>query len=118
MTIYEELKPVASALLKEFKQGVMTLIKITPGAGPADNPGQPVETPYTLDAVAHGASFKFVRDGFATSSDLEVTVAVLDGVKPEINDFIVIDSIRYKIIHDVSVPAAGTRVAWKFIVRK
>lgn len=118
MSIYDELKPVAQSLLKEFKQGTISLIQIIPASGPADNPGAPTEITRTLDATVTGAPFKYVRDGFATVSDMMVTAAVIDGVTITKNDFIVIDGIRCKIIEDVSVPASGTRVAWKFIVRK
>lgn len=118
MSIYDELKPVAQSLLKEFKQGSISLVQITPGTGAADDPGTPVEKSYNLDATVTGAPFRYVRDNLATVSDMLVTAAVIDGITITKNDFIVIDGIRCKIIEDVSVPAAGTRVAWKFLVRK
>lgn len=118
MSIYDELKPVVSELLAEFKQGTIQLVQLTSGAGSPDDPGAPTETVIELDAVARGASFKYVKDGFAVATDLEVTAAVIDGVTPSKNDFIVIDGQRYKIIEDLRVPAAGTKVAWKFLVRK
>lgn len=119
MTIYDELQGVASEVLGEFNQGGISLVKITPGGAPADNPGTPTITVYELEAVARGVSFKYVQSGFAVQSDLQVTAAVLEGVTPNINDFIRIDGTDHKIIEDVSAPAAaGTRAAWKFIVRK
>jgi hypothetical protein len=118
MTIYDDLKPVVTELLGEFKQGTINLIQITSGTGAADDPGAPTETTHALSATVKGVSFKYVRDGFALSSDLVVIAAVVEGITPSKNDFIDIDSIRYKIIEDMSVPAAGTRVAWKFLVRK
>lgn len=118
MTIYDELKIVASELLREFNQSVISLIKVTPGTGPTDNPGNSSTTSYMLDAVAKGVSFKYIRQGFAVISDLEITAAVVDGVTPSEKDFIEIDSIKYKIIQMMNVPAAGTKIVWKFIVRK
>lgn len=119
MSIYEELRDtVAKPLLKEFKQGSISLIQMTPGSGPIDNPGPATQTTISLDAVAKGVSFKYVRDGFATSTDLIVTAAIVDGITPTKNDFIEIDGVRHKIIEDISPPAAGSRVVWKFIVRK
>lgn len=118
MTIYDDLKPVAAELLAEFKQGTVKLIQLTEGDGPADDPGAPTETEYTLDATVRGAPFKYVRDGFVTAADMLVTAAPIDGVTVTKNDFIEIDGVRCKIIEDVSAPSAGTRVVWKFLVRK
>lgn len=118
MSIYTELKEVTSEILKEFKQGTVVLRKMAPAAGPADNPGTPTITSHTLDAVVKGVSFKYVSQGFAVASDLEVTSAILSGVTPSEKDSIVIDDVRYKIIQMMKIPAAGTTLAWKFIVRK
>lgn len=118
MSIYDELKPVADAILSEFKQGTVKLVRLVAGAGAVDDPGSATETETDLNAVAKGVTFKYVRDGFALSTDLIVTCAALDGVTVTKNDFIDIDGTRYKIVEDISPPAAGTRVVWKFIVRK
>lgn len=119
MSIYDEMRDtVAKPLMKEFKQGAISLIQVVAASGPIDNPGTPTETSIELDAVATGVTFKFVRDGFATATDLIVTSATVDGITPTKNDFIEIDGIRHKIIEDISPPAAGSRVVWKFIVRK
>jgi hypothetical protein len=118
MSIYDELKPLAAEILGEFKQGTIKLVRRVAGAGPIDNPGAATETETTLDAVAKGVTFRYVKDGFALSTDLMVTSAVVDGVTPTKDDFIDIDGTRYKIVEDISPPAAGTRVVWKFIVRK
>lgn len=117
-TIYDELKSIASEILPEFKQGTVNLIKITPGTGPADNPGAATSVTHSLDAVVKGASFKYVSQGLAVASDLEVTTAVLDTVAPSPKDFINIDGTQYKIVQLIITPAAGTSTVWKFIVRK
>lgn len=116
--IYTELQPVATELLEEFKQGTIALVSITEGSGPADEPGDPVETIHALSATVKGVSFKHVQSGFALESDLMVTSAVLNEVTISGKDFITIDGVRHKIVKDMSVPAAGIKIAWKFIVRK
>ncbi|AHJ10701.1 hypothetical protein P106B_18 [Rhizobium phage vB_RglS_P106B] len=118
MGFYDEMQNIASDVLSEFKQGTINYIKIVPGAGPADDPGPSTPTPYALDAVAKGVSFKFVKDGLALSTDLTVTAAVRSDLVPDMKGFIEIDGVRYKIVQDISTPAAGTRAVWKWIVRK
>ena len=118
MTIYDELQGVASEVLSDFDQGTIKLVQITRAAGTPDKPGAAVSTTHKLDAVAKGVSFKYVQSGFAIASDKEVISAVLNGVTVTENDFIEIDGVRHKILRDLSVPAAGTRCAWKFLVRK
>ena len=118
MSIYDDLQVVASEILTEFKQGAVNLVQTTPGAGPDDNPGAPTLTSYSLNAVVKGVSFKYVSQGLATASDLEVTSAVSSEVTPSEKDFLEIDSVKYKIVQLMNVPGAGTSSVWKFIVRK
>ena len=119
MTIYDEMRDIASDLLQEFKQGVIHHVRIVPGSGPADDPG-PSTTVITLliGGVARGVSYKYVKDGLALSTDKTVTFPVVDGLTVEMRDFIDIDGERHKIVQDISVPAAGARVVYKFIIRK
>lgn len=118
MTIYDDIQQAASDVLSDLKQGSVSLVKITAGNGPADNPGTPTTTNYSLDATIKGASFKYVRNGMAVETDLQVSAAVLDGITVSVNDFIAIDGVNHKILHDISAPAAGTRCVWKFLVRR
>lgn len=118
MTIYDEMQQIASDLLNEFKQGSIAYVAIVPGNGPADNPGASTPTEYPLDAVAKGVAYKYVKDGLALSTDLTVTAAVIAGLVPDMKGFIKIDGVRYKIMQDISTPGAGSRVVWKWIVRK
>lgn len=121
MAIYDEMQNVAADLLSdpEFKQGKIEYVRVVPGGGPIDNPGAstfvPVEMP---GGVARGVSYKYVKDGLALSTDKTVILPVTAGIVPNGRDFIDIDGVRYKIMSDISTPAAGTRVVWKFIVRK
>lgn len=116
MTIYEELQPVASELLKEFKQGSIKLIQIS-SSGSSDAPTN-TETSVDLDAVVRGLTYKYVKEGFSVQSDFIVSSAVVSDITPTLKDFIEIDGVRHKIIKDESPPAAGTRVSWKFIVSR
>lgn len=118
MTIYDDLQDVATEILTEFKQDTVQLVKITPGTGPVDDPGTPTETITDLQAVVKGASYKYQREGFCVAGDLEMTCAVVAGVTVTLNDFIIVDGKRLKILADVSVPASGTRAVWKFLLRR
>lgn len=118
MSLYDDIGTVVNEVMSEFKQGVITLVKITPASGPVDNPGTPTETSYTLDATVKGVSFKYVQDGLAVSSDMTVTAVPVSGVTPSEKDFISIDSTRYKIVHYIPLPPTTDVLVWKFIVRK
>lgn len=118
MTFYSEMQGIASKLLKEFNQGNINLIKFESVDGNVDEPIEQIEKVYPLKGVAKGVSYKYLKEGFNAITDFEVTVAVDNNITPNINDFLEIDGVKYKIIQDISVPAAGLRVAWKFIVRK
>jgi hypothetical protein len=117
--IYDEFQQIARDVMPEFEQGVITLINITPGGGPADEPGAPTETTVPLPgAVAKGVSFKYVNNTTILATDKMVTAPVVAGVTPGTSGFVTIDGVRHKIIADVSTPGAGTQIVWKFIVRK
>lgn len=118
MTFYEDMQTITSEILDEFKQGTINLLKITSGSGPADNPGASTSTSYSLKAVARGVSLKYVKEGLAAATDLEVTASIYDGITPTVRDFVEIDSVKYKIVQIMNIPSAGTTIAWKFIVRK
>lgn len=118
MSIYDNLRGVATQLLTEFKQGVISLVTITPGTGPAHNPGPSTSATKVIPgAVARGVSFKYVNSGLAVASDLQVNMSV-ETVTPTMNDFIDIDGSRYKIVQIINKPAAGIPVACSVIIRK
>ena len=120
MAIYDEMQQIASNILgdPEFKQGVIKYVAMVPGNGPADNTGAPTPIEYDLNAVAKGVSFKYVKDGLALSTDKTVTAAIVAGLTPDMSGYIKIDGVKHKIVQDISTPGAGTRVVWKWIVRK
>lgn len=119
MSIYDDLQVVANEILEEFDQQNIKLITLTEGeGGTPDEPANQVETSYDLKAVVKGVSLEYVKYGFATESDLQIIAGVLSDVTPTLKDYIEIEGNRYKIVKDISTPAAGTRCVWKFIVRK
>lgn len=114
---YQEMQGVASDLLREFNQGVIEYVALTPGNGPPDNPGPPTETPTTINAVARGVSFKYVDGTNILRSDLQITMPG-DGVVPDPKGFIRVDGKQFKIVEIRRKPAAGTPVAFVVIFRK
>lgn len=119
MTIYDEMQQVATELLTDFNQATISLVTVTPGNGPAHNPGPSAEVVTALKgAVARGVKFKYVQRGLAVASDLQVTHYVHPTVTPAMNGFVDINGQRLKIVHIEVKPASGTPVAYTLIVRK
>lgn len=119
MSIYDELGPVVSEILgsSDFKKETIQLLQITPGAGPADNPGPATETVTEVDGTYSGVNGEFVKQGLANVTDLEVVLVPIDGVTLSQKDFIVINAIRYKIIQDMSIYHTNGSLVWKLIIR-
>jgi hypothetical protein len=117
---YARMQGTASRLMQRFKQGTIVLTRPgteTPGPNPWGPPvvGDPVE--YEIDGVAKGVSERFVDGTVVLATDLEITAAVF-GVAPSMEtDQITIDGRVVVIVRIDQVPAAGTPVAWRFIVR-
>lgn len=119
MTFYKEMQNIAKNVLNEFNQGEIKLVHLTGSADTSpDAPGDMKETVYKLKGSVRGVTFKYLKEGYVTHTDFEVTVGVIPDVQPSENDFLLINNVRYKIIRDISVPANGTRVVWKFLARK
>jgi len=105
--IYDEMRDLAKEILDEFKQGEIALIKVTPGTGPISDPGPSTETVIELSgATARGVKTKYVINGLANASDLQVTMHT-KGPMPEQRDHMSVDGIRFKIKEIVALPAAG-----------
>ena len=119
-------RDVAASVMKEFKQGTIKYVDVTPGTGDADEPGEPAENEFTLDATSRGVKYKYVQNGLAVASDLQVTASVKAkssngasvDLHPTQNGFVLIDGVKYKIQEILPKPAAGTTVAFVLIVRK
>lgn len=118
MTFYDEMQGIATGLLTEFNQGSIFYIQVTPGNGPADDPGAASETTFALAAVAKGVSFKYVQKGLAVATDLQATFAVRSDMTLAENGFILADGVRYKIVQIINIPPTGVTVAHRVIFRK
>jgi hypothetical protein len=124
MSFYSDLQKVAAGVFSEFKQGTVAHLRIVPGVGPADDPGEPitVETPIAATvSKASGTGRKaqtFVKNGLALVTDLIVSTGVTEGVTFSMSDMIKIDGASYKIIGIVTSPAAGVSIAYQLIVRR
>lgn len=139
MTFYEEMADVAAELLAEFKQGVVTVVRMTQeGEKPIDWPTwQPWNPPtvmrlYELDAVVAGVPEKLVDGEVVKATDLMITcsdrmwLVSIDAVpvEPEsvpfdagLLDTLQIDGRAVTVIQPTPVPAAGVKVVHKFVVR-
>lgn len=116
---YEEMQGVAGELLAEFAQGVVTVTvpgTTTPGPNPWDPPVVTDPVTYPLDATVKGVSKEFVDGTTILATDLEVTAAVF-GAEAGPADAVSIDGTAMTLLKVIRVPAAGTVVAWKWIVR-
>lgn len=116
---YGRMQNTASRLLERFAQGTVTLTKpgaTTPGPNPWDTPTVTDPVVHALDATLKGVSAEFVDGTTIFATDLEVTAAVF-GAEPEPPDEVAIDGQVVTVIKTMKIPAAGTPMAWKFIVR-
>lgn len=119
MSIYDDMQSLTREIMREFAQGSVFLLSVTPGVGPIDEPGEPTITPYELDAAARGVSFKYVQSGLANASDTQVTTSAKAGVPvPKGSDFLLLDGVQYKIVNVIRKPDAGTTVAYVMIARR
>lgn len=116
--IYKELQGVATGIFAEFGQGDIRYISVTPGTGPADSPGPPRETLIKVNAVARGVQFRYIDGSNIVRTDQQITMPVHPTVTPDMNGFVSVDGVRYKIVEIVRKPAAGTPIAYTIIFRK
>jgi len=118
MGFYEEMQAFASETMAEFRQGVVTLTRtpMTPGANPWDPPTPETPVIYTLDAVVRAVEDKFVDGTTVYATDRQVMCGVLP-VEILPGDTLAIDGKVVTIVKTMRIPAAGTAVAWRFIVR-
>lgn len=125
MAFYKQMRGISTDLLTRFNQGSLALVKITPGTGPAHNPGPPVRQPPRVIKGAASAAYsvrggsKSYRDGtMVLVGDIKVVVAPLTGVDPAPSDKITIDGKEYNIVQFDKIPEPGVTVAWVFYVRR
>lgn len=119
MSIYDEMQELSQELFNEFQQGNVSYIQSVAGNGPVDDPGNPIETKFTLKgATVRGVFFKYVSGGLAVASDLQISHAVDSRFEiDKLSGFYEIDGKKHKIINVIKKPAAGVTVAFTCIVR-
>lgn len=115
---YGRMQAKASAMLKRFRQGTVTLTRVplTPGANAWDPPTPGAPVTYALAAVVRAVQDKFVDGTTIYATDRQVTCSVLP-VELLPGDTLAIDGKAVSIIKTMRIPAAGEVVAWRFIVR-
>lgn len=118
MTIYDDMREVVSDVMSEFKQGKIQYCKVVPGVGPIDDPGPTTVNRFDIDGTAVGVQFKYVQNGMAVASDLQIVAPVDDRYSPEIQDQIEVDNVPYKIEQILPKPSAGKPVAYLYIIRR
>lgn len=120
MSIYDEMRDVATELFVEFKQGVIQYVPVVTTAG--GSPDEPASSsrgdPITLNATARPVSTKYVDGSHIIQSDRQVTIPNNGKATPEMKGFIRIDGVDYKIIQIMPRPAAGDPISWTVIVRR
>lgn len=114
MTFYDDMKGVADDLLGEFKQGIISLKRVTtadPDPATPWEPGSETVTTYALDAVVRRVSQKYVDGDLIVVTDNQVDFSV-PSVTPTMEDKIVIDGTEHQMKDLRPIPAAGTVVAY------
>lgn len=116
---YAKIQGIAGKVLGQFEQGVVSLLQLTDGAGPAYNPGNPTVVTTVLQATVQGVKSSFNnRDFDVRAGDMVVTAAVVAGITPKVGDMVSIDGDRLHVIKYEPIPPAGTTVVWKLTVRR
>lgn len=110
---YEEMQGVATELLTEFQQGVVSLRRdvLTPGANPWDPPTR-VSTDYALLATVKRLHRRYENGVLVIETGDQVLFAVPE-VVPAITDRLVINNQARAITNLTPVPPSGTVVYYK-----
>lgn len=120
MGFYDEMQEIATELLTEFNQGNISLVVSVPTGGTEWKPTGGVQFIFDAQGVVRGVSSKYIMRGLAIEGDKEITTAVIPNLSD--NDAIKasfgLEDGEYKVVSYEKLPANGTPVALKFIVRK
>jgi hypothetical protein len=119
---YQNMQDIAGSVMKQFRQGIVVLVRTT--EGPADTskpwePGTASQARIVLDAVVSGVKAYQVDGTQIQASDLVVVCAAsVDGklVDPNESDTILIDGSAHQIKKIEPRPAAGTPVVYAIFV--
>lgn len=121
---YGRMQKTATRLMERFKQGTVTITRVTPGTPDPSTPWLPVAgTPVSYDLSAtvsaitvDQATSKFIDGTTIKATDLVVTCAV-PPIEPDAGDSVALDGKPLIVLKVLRLPAAGTAVAFKFIVK-
>lgn len=127
---YAEMAGVTAELLAPTNagglgQGSIVLVRLTPGAPPAnawDPPSDPVPVRATLAGAASGVSKELVGTEASpgttiAATDLQIVVAPWGGAY-EPGDILELDGAPLTILAVRNIPAVGTVSAIKFVARR
>lgn len=123
---YQRMQNLATPLLKQFKQGVITLTRNVEGP-PVDplkpwEPGPITKTTITLSGVATGIKAYQITNTEIAASDLVVTCAAVDSsgnlIDPKETDAMTINGKAYQIKKIQARPAAGIPVVYAIFVAR
>jgi len=120
MSIYDDMRAVATEIFAEFKQGTIRYVGVTTTAGATpDEPNGTVDaTPVTINATARPVSTKYLAGTSIVETDIQVTIPNDGLVVPSMSGYLLIDGTKYKIIAVMARPAAGVPITWTVIVRR
>lgn len=126
---YGQMQAIATDLLRQFRQGTVTLTRTVPGEPPDPTmpwvKGPPVTAVFDLDATVKGVSERHVGGTLIEARDLEIKAAakarhrqsgqVVD-IDPAMSDRIEIDGVAHAVKRVLPVPAAGTPIVYTILV--
>ncbi len=118
MAFYDDMRAMADGLLGDFQQGVIEYVSgstVIDGATPLDPPVTVDEVYALTSGLARGVSSKFVDGETILATDLMV-LAKAD-TAAAVGDMLRIDGVDHLIVRLDKIPAAGTTVAKRYIVR-
>ena len=139
---YAKFQKTATRLIGKWKQGRVTVVRVTQEEKPENWPsweqwtGKTTTQVYELDAVVKGVSAKLIVGTTVIASDQELTCShkmtlvetVVGDDDPVVSstpvpfdasllDTLNIDGRPVTIMRDLTVPGAGTPVAHRFVIR-
>lgn len=125
MGFYDDMRGIASDLLREFSQSTnqggspqMKYVELIPAEGPPDNPGVPTEQVHDIiGGVARGVDEEYIDGSQVIASNGQITCEV-GTFTPKVDDYVILNQKRHKVIRTVNIPATGTPVAYVIIYER
>ena len=118
MSIYSDLQKITKSLLTDFKQGDLAYVELSAQTGGTpDDPLPPTEIIHPFDGVVRGVQYRYVDNSQIFASDLQTMMPAGDTI-PNLEGFILVDSVRHKIVSVSAVPPAGETVVYRIVLRR